>query len=340
MKSIVFIIFIAAVLGLGIFLSKDSFMPKKEAAPQLTEFRVVLDWTPNTNHTGMYVAQAKGWYKEEGLDVKILPYSSASAPEVMVNSGKAEVGVSSAEGVIANAASGTPVVSIGAIVAHNTSGFLARADSGIETPKDLDGKLDGSWGSPIEAAILKEIITKDGGKGTFKTVNLDVAAMQALSTKKIDFFWVFEGWEVIQARKQGLDVVYFPSLQYGIPDYYTPVLVTSPQAIKEKPELLKKFMRATAKGYMFAIEHPKEASDILIASTPAGTFPDKDFVRASQSFLSGHYVDKGGTWGMQEQKAWEEYPTFLLKKGAVVDAAGKPVKTLDFDSLYTNDFLQ
>jgi len=334
---IIFILFLITVVFLGSSSIKNKL---KNSSEKLTPFTVVLDWTPNTNHTGMYVALAKGWYKEEGLDVKILPYSSSSSPDVLVTSGKADVGVSAAEGVIADAATGNPVVSIAAIMQHNTSGFMALADNGIKTPKDLDAKIYGGSGSPIESAIVKKIIMKDGGKGTFKSVNLDVAAMQALTSKKIDFFWVFEGWEVIQAKQQGYKVVYFPSLTYGIPDYYTPVLITSPSEIKQKPELLKKFMSATAKGYQYAVEHPKDAAQILLTTTPKGTFPDPKFIEASQQFVSAHYVDNGRQWGLQDDKSWKDYPQFMLQAGAVSDSTGKAIKKLNFEKLYTNDFLK
>lgn len=338
--KILLVIIFALFLALGAYALRSKFIKQPQTAEKLTPFTVVLDWTPNTNHTGMYVALAKGWYKDQGLDVKILPYSSGASPDTLVGSGKADVGVSATEGVIADAATGNPVVSIAAIVQHNTSGFMARADSGIKTPRDLDGKIDGGSGSPIESAIIKKIITSDGGRGEFKNATIDVAAMQALTNKKIDFFWVFEGWEVIQAKKQGLNVVYFPSLKYGIPDYYTPVLITSKTEIQQKPELLKKFMAATSKGYEYSIAHPQEAAQILIATTPKDTFPDNSFIVASQEFLSAHYVDKGRKWGLQDAKAWREYPQFMLEAGAVVDSTGKALKTLDFNSLYTNDFIK
>jgi len=338
--QLLLIIFLGIIFVIGIYFVRNKPLGQKAKSERLTPFTVVLDWTPNTNHTGMYVALAKDWYKDEGLDVKILPYATGASAEVLLTSGKADVGVGSTESVVASVASGNPVVSIAAIVQHNTSGFMARTDSGIKTPKDLDNKLYGGFGTPIESAILQKIITTAGGTGAYKTVNIDVAAMQALISKQIDFFWVFEGWEVVQARKLGLDVVYFPSLKYGIPDYYTPVLIASPTEIKQKPELLTKFMRATKKGYQYAIEHPKEAASILIAQTPKDTFPDKDFVVASQEFLSAHYVDKGRTWGLQEQKAWYDYPQFMLDAGAVVGKDSKPVKKLDFASLYTNEFLK
>jgi len=337
--KILLIIIFAVFLALGAYVLKSKFDGQKKIVEKLTPFTVILDWTPNTNHTGMYVALAKGWYKDEGLDVKILPYASGTAPDVLVTSGKADVGVSSAEGVVSSAAAGNPVVSIAAIVQHNTSGFMALSDSGIKTAKDLDNKIYGGYGSPIEKAILHKIITTDGGKGEYKNVNLDVAAMQALTNKQIDFFWVFEGWEVIQAKKQGLNVVYFPSINYGIADYYTPVLMTSPSAIKQKPEVLRKFMTATRKGYQYAIEHPKESADLLIATAPKGTFPDTGFIEESQRFLSARYVDKGRQWGLQDKKAWQEYPQFIIDAGGALDKNGKPIKKLNFDSLYTNEFI-
>lgn len=332
------IIVVILLLVIGVLI-KSNYNRQNSSTQSLTPFTVVLDWTPNTNHTGMYVALAKGWYKDEGLQVKILPYASGTSPEVLVASGKADVAVSSTEGVVAAAATGNPVVSIAAIIQHNTSGFIARSDAGITTPKDLDNKIDGDSASPIENAVLHKIITSDGGKGTFKNANLDVDSMQALASKKIDFFWAFQGWEVIQAMEQKIPYVYFPSIAYGIPDYYTPVLVTSPQEIKQKPQLLKKFMAATLEGYEYAIAHPKEAADLLIANTPAGTFPDKTFIYKSQAFLSDNYVDPGREWGLQDAKDWHDYPQFLINAGAVLDKNSKPVKTLNFNSLYTNQFL-
>ena len=337
--AIIGFICILAIVGFLLF-RKHSAKSGEQKIQTLKKMTVALDWTPNTNHTGMYVALAKGWYKEQGLDVKILPYSSATSPDILVTTGKADVGVGNTEGIIADAATGNPVVSIATIIQHNTSGFLALADNGITSPKDLDNKLDGGSGGPLETAVVSHIIKQDGGKGTFKSVALDVDAMQALETKKIDFFWVFEGWEVIQAKRKGLHPVYFPSIKYGIPDYYTPVLIACPAEIKQKPELLKKFMTATSKGYAYAIQHPKESAQMLIDGTPKGTFPDTGLIFASQDFLSKHYVDAGRTWGLQDKKAWHDYPQFMIDAGAALDSKGKPVKSLDFDTLYTNKFIQ
>mgnify|MGYP001610422866 FL=1 len=328
-KSFILIIIGILILAGALFISRNSNQKTaKKTAEKQTQVNVVLDWTPNTNHTGIFVAQAKNWYKEAGLNVTILPYSSNATPEILLHSGKADVGVGATEGILSAAANKKPLVSIAAIIAHNTSGFLALGDRGIASPKDFDGKLYGGWGTAVESAIVGAIIKNSGGTGKFENIALGVDAIQALESKKIDFYWVFEGWEVIDARLKGHNVVYFPSLDYGIPDYYTPNLITTPKIIKEKSEILRKFMAATSRGYEFAAANPKAAAQILIDGNPKETFPDKELVFKSQEFLSQRYMDRGKPWGLQEKKMWEEYPQFLLNAEAIMDAKGNVVKSI------------
>src|SRR5256886_15045086 len=152
----------------------------KSPPKQLTSMDLALDWTPNTNHTGIYVALAQNWYRAEGIDLRLLPYSASVSPDVLVSTGKADVGVGFTEGVVADAAVGQPVVSIAAIIQHNTSALVTLASSGLARPRMLDGKTYGAFGAPYETAVVGEIIKRDGGKGVFKSVTLDVDAMQAL----------------------------------------------------------------------------------------------------------------------------------------------------------------
>ncbi len=296
---------------------------------QLTLFLLAMDWTPNTNHTGVYVALAKGWYREQGLDLKILPYSPNVSSSVLVTSEKADTGISFIEDVVGETAKNNPLVSIGAILQHNTSGLIVLKDSGINRPKDLDGKIYGGYGSPFENPIISEIIKKDGGAGDFKNVVLEIGAMQALESKRIDFVWVFSGWEVVQARLDGLKFNFFPLTQYGIPDSPTVVFVVTPNKIKSSPELLKKFMTATAQGYEYARLFPKESAQILINTTPKDTFPNPKLVFESQDFMSKNYADKKRQWGSQDIKSWTGYPQFILNSKTVID----------FNSLFTNKFL-
>ena len=313
--------------------------PVTPGTQHLTSMSLALDWTPNTNHTGIYVALAQHWYSAEGIDLHLLPYSASVSPDVLVSSGKADVGVSSTEGIVADAAVGQPVVSIAAIIQHNTSALVTLASSGLTRPRDLDGKIYGAFGAPYETAVVGEIIKHDGGKGQFKSVTLDVDAMQALESHRIDFVWVFEGWEVIQAQREGYKLNVFPIINYGVPDYYTPNLITSPREMQQEPELLRKFMLATACGYEYARMHAHEAAQMLLDQNSNGTFPDQGLVFASQNYLSPRYADPGRKWGLQDAAAWHGYPQFILNSDGVDDASGKPIHSMNFDALYTNQFL-
>jgi ABC-type nitrate/sulfonate/bicarbonate transport system substrate-binding protein len=314
----------------------------KAAPRQLTRMSLALDWTPNTNHTGIYVALAQKWYQAEGIDLRLLPYSASVSPDVLVATSKADVGISSTEGIVADAATGQPVVSITAIIQHNTSALVSLASSGLTRPRDFDGKTYGGFGAPYEAAVVGEIIQKDGGKGKFTNITLSVNAMQALESRRIDFVWVFEGWEVIQAQRAGVKLNIFPITNYGVADYYTPNIVTSPTEMQQKPDLLRRFMLATSCGYDYARAHPQQAAQMLIGKANAdnpGTLPDAGLVYASQDFLSPRYADTGRKWGWQDSTPWHGYPQFILNSNGILDANNKPVRTMNFDALWTNKFL-
>jgi ABC-type nitrate/sulfonate/bicarbonate transport system substrate-binding protein len=304
----------------------------------LTTMNLALDWTPNTNHTGIYVALNQGWYRAQGIDLKLLPYSASVTPDVLVSSGKADVGISSTESIVADAAVHQPVVSIAAIIQHNTSALVTLASSGLTRPRDLAGKVYGGFGAPYEAPVVGEIIKHDGGSGAFKNVTLNVDAMQALESHRIDFAWVFEGWEVIQAQRAGVKLNVFPITNFGIPDYYTPNLITGPAQVQQKPALLRKFMTATTCGYEYARAHAREAAQMLIDGA-RGAFPDPGLVFASQAYLSPRYADPGRAWGRQDAAAWQAYPHFMMSTNGVDDASGKPVHSLNLGALYTNTFL-
>src|SRR6266536_6512982 len=334
------------LLVVGAFLwqqrtSSAGTTPAPAGTQKVIPMTLALDWTPNTNHTGVYVALKKGWYRDEGINLQLLPYSANVSADVLVSSGKADVGISSTEGIVADAAVNQPVVSIAAIIQHNTSALVTLASSGLTHPRDLDGKVYGGFGAPYESAVVGLVIQKDGGKGQFRNVTLSVDAMQALESHRLAFAWVYEGWEVIQAQREGVKLNIFPITSYGIPDYYTPNLITSPTEIKQKPELLRKFMLATSCGYEYARTHPQQAAQMLLNSpqVPAGTFPDPRLVLASQAYLSPRYADPGRKWGVQDAAAWHAYPQFIMDSGGVLDASNKPVHSMNLNALYTNQFL-
>jgi len=199
-------------------------------------------------------------------------------------------------------------------------------------------KIGGSHPRKSVPAVVSAIIKHSGGTGNFKNVTLNIDPIEALKSKQVDFAWIYQGWEGIQAQREGLKLNEFYITNNGIPDYYTPTIITSPNEMKLKPDLLKRFMAATAQGYEFARSNAQTSAQMLLDQNK-GVFPDTGLVFASQDYLSPRYADPGRKWGLQEADAWRGYPTFMLSAGALQDAAGKPIKSIDFAQLYSNEFL-
>ena len=226
------------------------------ASAQTPTVRLALDWVPNTNHTGIYVALAKGWYEEAGVKLQVLPYGSVS-PETLVANGQAEVGVSSTEGVLGSVAAGEPVVSVAAMLSTNTAALAVLQKSGITQPKDLDGKIYAAFGSTYEDPTIAAVIRSDGGTGNFRSALLNVAGFDALLAGRADFVWIFRGWQGVQAQREGVDLTLFNFNDYGVPDYYTPVLVASPDEVQNDADALKAFFTGDGQGLHLCGEQPR-----------------------------------------------------------------------------------
>lgn len=300
------------------------------STPELKDIKVVLDWTPNTNHTGLYVAQQEGYYEQEGLKVEIVQPGSGGADQ-MVASNAVPFGISYQESVTQARTQDVPLVSIAAVIQHNTSGFAAPVDRNIHSPKDFEGKSYGGWGSPVEEAVMKSIMeTEQADVSKVKMVNMGSADFFTAVKRDIDFAWIFYAWTGIEAELRGepLDMLYVKDYSDKL-DYYTPVIVTNEQTIQNDPELVKAFMRATAKGYQYTIEHPEEAADLLIQAVPE---LNPELVRASQTWLSPRYQDDASQWGLQKQEVWQGYADWMFER-KLLD------KELEVDKAFTNDFL-
>jgi ABC-type nitrate/sulfonate/bicarbonate transport system substrate-binding protein len=307
----------------------------------MTEVKLALDWTPNTNHTGIYVAMKKGWYRQEGIDLQLLPYSSSIAPEQLVGSGQANFGISFAEGVTSARAAGEPVVSIAAILQHNTSALITLKSSGLDALSQLAGKRYAGFGASYEQPVISQVLSCGGATRTnFQNVTTALDPIAALKSGQFDFAWVFIGWEGIEAQRQGIALNVFPLIDYCIPDYYTPVIITNQQLIRQNPGLISRFLQATARGYEYAIQHPQESANLLIQGAPAGSFPDKQLVYDSQNYLSPRYSADTSCWGTQTLEKWTDYPRFMYTHNTLVGPSGQPLTSPpDYAAAFTNQFL-
>lgn len=292
--------------------------------------RIVLDWTVNTNHTGLYVARDLGYFADEGLKAEIISPPETGA-DALVAAGKAEIGVSYQEGVTFARAQGLPLVAVAAVIQHNSSGFAARKTAGITRPADFEGRNYGGWGSPVEMATLKALMEADGAD-VAKVNDIAIGSMDffAATAGDIDFVWIFYGWDGMAAELRNIDINYIPLVEWDLAlDYYTPVLVTSEKLIKDNPDLLRRALRAIAKGYEYAIANPNEAAEILLAAAPE---LDSELVHASQGWLASKYRDDAPRWGEMRSDVWRRYEEWLLNNDLLST-------DIDTDAAFTNEFL-
>ena len=319
----------------------DNASASPSVAPPTATVRLALDWTPNTDHTGFYVARSKGWYAAAGIDLQVLPYGSTT-PETLIAAHQAECGISFQDSLTFAVAAGADIVSVAAILQRSASAIAVLADGPITRPRLLDGKTYAGFGYPNEVPTLKSVIKADGGKGDFKVATLNGAAYEALYNKQADFTIPFTAWEGVEAKERGIDLRYFQFVDYGFPDFYQVVLACDRQWLQKEPDAARRFVGATVQGFEFAAKEPDAAAAILIAENPGVFDANKKLPLESQRYLddNDYLLDASGKFGTQTLERWTGYSGFLYDQGLLVDAAGKPLTApLDYTSLFTNDFL-
>lgn len=310
------------------------------AAPDGDTIRFALDWTPNTNHTGLYVAQQEGYFTDAGLDVQILPYNNTSA-DTIVNSGNAEFGISTQDQATFARASGSHTVSVLAPLQHWATGIGVKADrTDIASPKDLDGKTYAGFGDPGETETLRQVIKNAGGKGDFSTVTLGTSAYDAVYTGKADFTVSYFNVEGIEAQHAGTPMRYFRYTDFGFPDAYAIVINGNQDWLRTHPEQGRKFVQALQRGYQLAADQPDKAAQDLIDANP-GAFTDTKLVHEGQQLLAAQYMkDPAGKVGTQTLQQWAGYSGFLFRHGLLTGPDGKPVAAEpDWSTYFTNDYL-
>lgn len=276
-----------------------------------TKVTMVLDWTPNTNHTGLYVAQEKGYFSDEGLEVSIEQPPENGATD-MVASGGAQFGIEFQD-TMAPALSGDsplPISAVAAVMQHNTSGLVSLSEKGITSFGKMAGHSYATWDSPTEQAILKTLVEKDGGKwDDVKLISTYVEDIRAGLKSDIESVWVYAGWDKIKLDMDGTAINFLPFKDADpVFDYYNPVIIANNDTIEKDPELVKSFLSAVKKGYEYAAEHADEAADILLKAAPE---LDKDLVKKSQEYVSTRYIDDASGWGVIDPERWNRFYTWL-----------------------------
>lgn len=303
----------------------------------LTKITFALDWTPNTNHTGLYVAKELGYFEDAGLDVEIV-YLAESSSTTLCATGKAQFAIEAQDTMAAALASDSPldITAVAAILQHNTSGIISRKGEGIDSPKGLTGKTYSTWDSPVELAMLKSVVKTDGGN--FDDVKLIPNTITdepgALTAKQTDAIWVFYGWSCINADVQDFeyDFFFFKDID-PVFDYYTPIIIGNNEFMEKNSETTKAFLAAVKKGYEYAAQNPEESAQILIDSDNTGSLKgSEELVKQSQKWISTQYIADAQSWGVIDADRWNAFYNWLNENNLVE-------KKLPEGTGFTNEYL-
>jgi ABC-type nitrate/sulfonate/bicarbonate transport system substrate-binding protein len=305
-----------------------------------TTIRFALDWTPNTNHTGLFVAQEKGYFSDAGLEVEILPYNNSSTA-TLVGAASAEFGINFQGPMTFARAAGTPITSVMAVLQKRSTGLGVKADrDDIASPADLDGKTYAGFGSPGEKETLTTIVQNAGGTGDVTIVTLQTSAYEAVYAGEADATTPFATWEAIEAELRGQPFKMFAFSDYGFPEVYEVVVIGNDDWMAANADATAGFVQAVQKGYQFAVDNPEEAAQILIDANP-GAFEEEELVTRSQAMLSADYMtDANGAVGPQVAEQWSAFTQFLFDEGLLVDEAGAVLtEPPAAEDMFSNEYL-
>jgi NitT/TauT family transport system substrate-binding protein len=315
----------------------------------MSDIELALDWTPNTNHTGIYVAEAEGYYDDVGLDVRIRSPAEddyEQTPAKRAATGESTVAIAPSESAISYHIHPDydALTAIAAVCQQDTSAIVALGDSEIDRPADLDGKTYASYDARFEDHIVEQLVRSDGGEGDIEiTTPPKLGIWNTLLDGDADATWVFMPWEGVMAERDGIDLTPFYLDDYGVPYGYTPLMLASPATIDEQGEDLRRFLDATGRGYEFAAEQPADAARIL-GETAAGpeSLDDTEFLIESQQQLAENYLTGEGDWGRMVEDRWVQFVEWLADEEILTTIEGDhiPASRIEVADLYTNELLE
>lgn len=312
---------LSSLIILSLILTLVSCGTKKNdetANKNVQEVDLVLDWYPNAVHSFIYDAIEKGYYEKEGLKVNIKFPTNASDPLSLVGAGKATFGIYYPHQLInAIANENVPVKSVGAILQSELNVVISKKDKNITRPRDLVNKTVGYLGDPLSEAIIKEMIKNDkGNPDKMKLVDVGFDIISSMVTNKVNATTGgMVNHEVPVMENKGIPVNYFYPSDYGIPNSYELVFVANNKTINENPELIKKFLRASKRGFEDMKNNPDESLDLLLKNQEKDNFPlTKSVEEQSIKILLPKMQTKDAKFLSQNKEVWQKNIDWLYSK--------------------------
>lgn len=317
--------------------------PPSGASPEPQRVRLALDWVPNTNHSGIFIAKESEALAAAGIRLEIVPYSGTS-PEVLVSEGKADLGVSFPSALLIGRAAGLSVRAVAAINQENQEAIAVLASSDFRRPRDLSrARTYLGFGSPAEVPVLEAVIRADGGTPRFTTAFLQTAAYEALYARRGDFSTTFEAWEPIEATLRtppvALRLFRVREALGERGNWPTAVLVASDEGVTANADVLRRTLGAIARGYETAAADPGAAVAALTSADPA-LARRPELVRRSATFIAPSYLRADGTWGRIDAGQLKGLAEILVEAGALKDPDKKTLSAVDVNAAFTTALLE
>lgn len=267
-----------------------------------------------------------------------------------MNNGVADFALSNLTNVSTYSTKGTELRQVMQIQQKTSAIWCALAsNASITRPRDLDGKTFATFGSSESDAVVRRMIQHDGGKGNFDKVTVGTSTFQTLESGRADFGGFYSTWEGVQAKLNGPKLNCFTEPEYGVPGNADSIgIITSDRLIAQNPDLVKRFVQATQRGYEYAYDHGDEAADILVKEAPEANL-DPEFVRESmKTIIDGQYwgdreqiISGKQTFGLADYQGTQAYFDFLAQSDAYTDADGRVVHAApQSKDLATDEFLK
>jgi putative hydroxymethylpyrimidine transport system substrate-binding protein len=267
---------------------------------------LVLDFSPNAVHTGIYTALRRGFYRNAGVDLEVRqPSASTDAPKLLA-AGRTDFAILDIHDFGIARQKGLDVVALMPIVTTPLASVIARADGPVRRPRDLEGRRVGVTGLPSDDAVVDSEVSADGGDpAKVDRVTIGFNAVADLAAGKVDAVTGFWNAEAVALRRRGVPVRVFRLDDYGAGRYPELVLVSSRRFIAGNRRLVEAVKRATLRGYRDVERDPAAALDDLLAENPS---LDEGEQAAQLRALKGSLADSGG-FSAAQIAAWLRWDT-------------------------------
>jgi len=306
---------------------------------------LALDWTPNVNHAGLYLAQINGYFRDAGLEVEFIstdvdnytkkPIERLAEKEVDFAMGPSEHLINYRK--LKEPA--VPVLAVATIMQEETSAFVTQASSGIDRPAQLDRKTFAGYKTVLETNLITSMIRNDGGAGNINLITPPrLSVFDGFLQGEADTCWVFMPWEGVIAQHRGIALNAFRLNDYQVPYGYSPLIMVREDVLNEKQEAYQKFLQAVGKGYKETAQNPEATAEILTKNIDHANFEDDAFIQKTMQVIAPTLLDKGGKWGIMQHQHWEDYTHWLIAHDMLQlpDGALLKKEDVDVEDFYTN----